>query len=362
MKRSLLVWTFVLTTGVIISACAGGADMATLLPYDQGADPSIGLLSEPEAGQSWQRPSNPESNAVFRTIGNAHYYRLNPEDEIELVFSLEDGPTPFPVRIESGGEVRLPTNISIDPITIGGLTVTEAEEHLAEVLSVTLRRPRPTLRITAYNGAHVTLMGEVISRGVSGTTGEGRYALERRTTLRDFILTHAAFGENADLSAIMITDASGRSGLFDLTAMIYRADESQNPVLDRGDRVFVPSTAVTQHQIFVLGEVTQQSMLQPQPGITVLDAIFQAGGPTAKARTRWVTLVRGRGIDADLYKIPYRDILKRGDMLANIRLEPGDIVYVGRSTYDSTISFFRDTWTILQTAVIATILVDSVKR
>jgi len=362
MKRSLPVSISTLILGIVLSACAGGSDLTTYLPADQGSDPAIMLPSGLEAGQAWQRALHPESNAVFRTIEDAFYYRLNPDDDIEMTLSLEDGPVTYPVRIGSGGEVRLPTSISSVPIMIGGLTVPEAEEHLADILSSSLRRPRPTLRITAYRGAHVTLMGEVISRGGSGSSGEGRFALERRTTLLDFILTNAAFGENADRSAIMITDISGRSGMFDLTATIYNADESQNPVLDRGDIVLVPSTSVTQHRIFVLGEVTQQSMLQPRPGMTVLDAVSEAGGPTAKARTNWITLVRGRGTDAVLYKVPYRDILKKGDMLANMQLEPGDILHIGRSTYDSTISFFRDTWSILQTAVIATILIDSVKK
>ncbi len=363
MRRSLPVCTVALILGVVLSACAGGSDLTTYLPSDQGSESAIILPSDLEAGQTWQRAPHPESNAVFRTVEGAFYYRLNPDDDIELTLSLENGPITYPVRVGSGGEVRLPTHISSAPIMIGGLTVPEAEEHLADILSSTLRRPQPTLRILTYRGAHITLMGEVASRGGGGgSSGEGRYALERRTTLLDFILTNAAFGENADRSAIMITDISGRSGMFDLTATIYNADESQNPVLDRGDVVLVPSTTVTQHRIFVLGEVTQQSMLQPRPGMTVLDAISEAGGPTARAQTRWVTLVRGRGMDAVLYKVPYRDILKKGDMLANMRLEPGDILHVGRSAYDSTISFFRDTWSILQTAVIATILIDSVKK
>ena len=167
MKRSLLICTVALILGVVLSACAGGSDLTTYLPPDQGSDPAIMLPSDPEAGQTWQRTPHPESNAVFRTVEGAFYYRINPDDDIELTLSLENGPITYPVRVGSGGEVRLPTHISSAPITIGGLTVPEAEEHLADILSSTLRRPQPTLRILTYRGAHITLMGEVASRGGS---------------------------------------------------------------------------------------------------------------------------------------------------------------------------------------------------
>lgn len=360
MMRSFSVWMCALIMCAGFTACAGRPDLTTLLPPEQNPGTVIRLPTELESGQTWQRPNHPHSNSVFRTIDDVHYYRLNPDDDIELTLSLEDGPEMFPIRIGPGGEARLPGYIAKETVTIGGLTIPEAEEHLASVFSRTLRRPFPTLRITAYRGAYVTLMGEVISRGASA--GEGRYALDGRTTLLDFILTNAAFSEDADLSAIMITDASGRSGIFDLTSTIYNADESQNPILDRGDVVLVPSTTVTQHRVFVLGQVNQPSMLQPRPGMTVLDAISEAGGPNPQARINWVTLVRGRGNDAVLYKVPYRDILKKGDMLSNMRLEPGDIIYLDRSGYDTAIKFFRDTWTILQTAIVATILIDTVRK
>lgn len=362
MKRPFPGPTGFLAIFLCVTACAGGPDFSTLPPSDMQSESDLLFFTEPEAENRWQRPSHPESNAVFRTIDDKYYYLLNPADEVELTLSLGDGPQTFPLRIGPAGEIRLPGYLFRESITIGGLTIPEAEERLATFLTGSLRHPFPALRITAYQGATVTLIGEVLARETGLHSGEGLYTLEGRTTLRDFILTNTSFSENADISAIVITDAQGRFGIFDLNAAIYAADESQNPVLDRGDVILVPSTSVTRNRIFVLGEVVTQSILQPYPGMTVLDAIVSAGGPKDRARKAWIQLVRGRGEEAELFKVPFRRAMNKGDMNWNTQLEPGDIIYIGRSPYDSVSSFFRDSWATLQAGVLATILIDNLKR
>jgi len=145
--------------------------------------------------------------------------------------------------------------------------------------------------------------------------------------------------------------------MFDLSAALYATDQSHNPVLDKDDVVLVPSLSETRSQIFVLGSVATQSLLPPRPGMTLLKAILEAGGPRPDTRYPNVTLVRGRGEDAELFKIRYNRIAKGRDEARDILLLPGDIVYVGNGTYDTALEFFRDTWSILQTAVVVSILV-----
>ena len=187
MKRRLHRWTGFFTIMLGVTACAGGPDLATIQPPEP--DSAISLVSILEAEQTWQRTLHPESNSVFRMIDGVYYYRLNPGDDIELTLSLENGPSTLPLRIGPAGEIRLPGYLVSTPVTLGGLTIPEAEDRLADALANSLRRPHPTVRITAYRGAYVSLMGEIVARS-NISTAEGRYALEGRTTLRDFIFTH----------------------------------------------------------------------------------------------------------------------------------------------------------------------------
>ena len=346
---------------VCLSGCGGRISYSdiSMLPEQNSA---IALTGEMDPQQRWNRPPHPQSNSTFTTVDGVPYYRLGPGDLLELQIYLEMESTTFRLMIDPAGDIRLPDHLSQERIHIGGFTITQAEETLKTILSGTLRHPQASLIVETHGSSFVTLLGEVEAKSNIIGTGEGRYVLTERTTLLDFVLTHASFNAQSDITAVMVTDTRGRSGLFDLSAAMYAADRDQNPVLERGDNILVPSTAITQSRIFVLGEVTTQSMLQPRTGMTVLDAVTEAGGFAERARKKWITLVRGRGVDAELFQIPYRDILVKGDMESNITLMPGDIIHVGTSPYDTVMEFFRDSWSIMQAAVVATILVDTLKR
>ncbi len=356
MTRFLKVYLLMLLVGGV-SACAGGADPSRLPEPAGPRSTAIPLGAYSEAQQTWQRPVQPGSNNTFTLIDGTPYYRIGPDDELEMVIYLENEPTTLTLTVSPAGEIRLPVLLPEDRIRVAGLAVPQAEERIAAALERTLRHPQLSLKVSAYRSSLAILIGEITNRP-GGVGGEGRYPLTGRVTLLDFILTNATFTDQSDLTAVMVTGREGRSGIFDLSASIYGGTQNQNPVLDSGDRVLVPSVAITRQRIFVLGEVENPSLLAARPGLTILDAITEVGGPTERARLNIVTLVRGRGTEAELYSIPYRDIVRRGQLEWNARLEPGDIIYVGRSSYNSAIAFFRDTWSVLQTALVITLLVD----
>ena len=72
--------------------------------------------------------------------------------------------------------------------------------------------------------------------------------------------------------------------------------------------------------VSVMGEVRTPRTIGYQPGITLLDAVAQAGGFTDFAYTKEVKLTRGQ-------KVRYHK-LDRSDPGENARLEPNDIITV----------------------------------
>ena len=224
-----------------------------------------------------------------------------------------------------------------------------ARRRLPEVL---------TVQVVTYGAASVTLVGAIAPRPQSGQSGEGRYVLERRTTLMELVASNALINEESDLSAVIIRDAEGKVGIFDLHSARYGLQEDQNPVLENGDIITVPSVSATRGRIFVLGEIENPGVLSPRPGLTVLDAIARAGGLNDRATGSTVNLIRGRGEDAELFKIPYNSIVRRGNMEWNVYLQPGDVIYVSRSTYDQVTEIFRDIWAAMQAAVLTTVLIE----
>src|SRR6059058_2004129 len=83
---------------------------------------------------------------------------------------------------------------------------------------------------------------------------------------------------------------------------------------------------VRANQVYVVGEVAQPGAYQISSLGTVLTALYAAGGLTDRASLRAVDIRRAGKVVAtlDLY-----DYLLRGDTHSDLRLETGDVVFVG---------------------------------
>jgi polysaccharide biosynthesis/export protein len=79
------------------------------------------------------------------------------------------------------------------------------------------------------------------------------------------------------------------------------------------------------NQVYISGEVVRPGAYMVAPLASVLNALYQAGGPTASGSFRDVHIVRSGRVAqrVDLYAF-----LLRGDNLDRFRLEPGDVIFV----------------------------------
>jgi protein involved in polysaccharide export with SLBB domain len=91
-------------------------------------------------------------------------------------------------------------------------------------------------------------------------------------------------------------------------------------------RLYVTVARLHANQIFVIGEVVAPGSYQISSVGTVLTALYAAGGPTNNGTLRKVVVRRG---GQPVGTIDVYDYLVRGDASKDIRLESGDIVFVG---------------------------------
>ncbi len=80
--------------------------------------------------------------------------------------------------------------------------------------------------------------------------------------------------------------------------------------------------------IRVTGAVNNNLSLEYRLGMTVLDAILEAGGVTIYADSNKAKLHRKVDAGAQTTRLRLRDILEKGDMRTNIVLAPGDVITV----------------------------------
>jgi polysaccharide export outer membrane protein len=116
-----------------------------------------------------------------------------------------------------------------------------------------------------------------------------------------------------------------------LYELLVKGDMTKNLSLSPGDIIYVPQG--TKNQIYVLGEVNNPGVYRMKEGITLLEAIGQAGSETSKAKLERTSVIRKKkdGSQPDIYIVNVMQILREGKMKYNLKLQPGDIVYVPKS-------------------------------
>jgi polysaccharide export outer membrane protein len=85
-------------------------------------------------------------------------------------------------------------------------------------------------------------------------------------------------------------------------------------------------------QIRIVGEAAKPQSVPFRQNMTILDVMVQAGGLTDFADGNSAVLVRGSE-GGKQYSVRLKDLLKRGDISANVDVKPGDIVIVPQSWF-----------------------------
>ncbi|HFD79521.1 MAG TPA: sugar ABC transporter substrate-binding protein [Gammaproteobacteria bacterium] len=81
-------------------------------------------------------------------------------------------------------------------------------------------------------------------------------------------------------------------------------------------------------RIRVTGAVNKDVSIEYHPGMTVLDAVLEAGSVDLYANANGTKLHRKTEKGTVTYDIRLKDIMEKGDMSTNIMLMPGDIITV----------------------------------
>ena len=85
-------------------------------------------------------------------------------------------------------------------------------------------------------------------------------------------------------------------------------------------------------QIRVIGEATKPQVLPYRKNMTVLDVMISVGGLTDFADGNGARIFRIAD-GGKLYGVRLRDLVKRGDITANVDMRPGDILIIPQSWF-----------------------------
>ncbi len=86
-------------------------------------------------------------------------------------------------------------------------------------------------------------------------------------------------------------------------------------------------TGAANEQIRIVGEATRPQAIPYRQNMTLLDVMIQVGGLTDFADGNSAVLVRG-GEQGKQYSVRVKDLIKRGDISANVDIRPGDVLII----------------------------------
>jgi protein involved in polysaccharide export with SLBB domain len=129
----------------------------------------------------------------------------------------------------------------------------------------------------------------------------------------------------------------------DFHRLLREGDMTQNIYLQPDDFVYVPSSL--SQEVYILGAVRFPRALAFAEGMTLVSAVANANGPlrydwlqqsdpgpfAKDAYLSHIAIVRGSLATPQIAVVDYGDIIK--GRAQDVRLEPGDIVYVPNSPY-----------------------------
>lgn len=271
------------------------------------------------------------------------FFRLGPGDvvDIEIITARE-----LATSATVGPDGKIYYSL-LPGLFVWGLSLSEARNLIEENMAKYLReRPEIGLTLRSVGSRRIWILGNIGSPGV--------YSLATPVTLLEAIaaaggVAQSGSSETADLTKSFVL-RHGKPLAVDFKRLLHEGDLSQNIYLQADDFVYL-RPAVTR-DVYVLGSVNTPAIVPFTTQMSLATAIAYSGGPAPYASLSQVAIVRGSLTQPSIATVNFHQILE--GKLPDIELEPGDLVYVPRSSF-ARLEIFVDT---ILTTFVRTIAVN----
>ena len=327
----------ILAIGIsFVSGCASEIASTSPTPASE-LSPEKTTTPPPESPLPTARelPTDVTENTTFATVEGIPHYRLGPGDVVDVLIAKGLAVEKQTLTVKPNGILSLP----LMNVQVNGLTPDQAAEAIAQALAGYFRDARVEVQVKEYNSKKVRLFGAVAA-GRGGAGGAGIYPLTGRTTLLDLIAKAGGPAPNAVLEKVQVTRTGGQTHTANLFRLISLGDMREDVVLENGDVIYVPERAPGEdRRIFVFGEVKSPGAYGFSAGMSVVQAIAMAGGPTDLAVGSEIRVIRGDLAKPQIIEANFPRVLADADQRQVVALQPYDIVYVPRSAIGNWNSF-----------------------
>jgi polysaccharide export outer membrane protein len=232
------------------------------------------------------------------------------------------------VKVRPDGKITLP---AIGEVTAGNTTPAELQTALTSKLRGIVKNPIVTVIVTEITNNKVYIFGGGVSSGV--------YSLTQRTTLLQLLCQleqqQSPSTEAGKSSTIRVRDADlkhayvlrkeekVKQNFYDL---FIHGQTSEDIVIEPNDAIFIP--AYIDRNVYVMGAVVTPKAIEYREGLSVMEAILEAGGFTKFASPNDTTIYRKGSNKEETLRVKAKRLMSDGDLTQNVLLKPGDYIVV----------------------------------
>jgi len=278
------------------------------------------------APQEAQQPSS--QGDAFAMVDGIAEHRIGRNDLLHITVWNGLAVEETTVRVAEDGTIFVPFGIDLN-LKAQGLSSTDLKRLIQKESLKYFRNTVVQVVIEEYNSSRAYLLGEV-ALGASGGQGGGMFPLKGRQTVLEFIIEHGGFTEQANLTRVQINRVSGEVAFLNMSEVIFQGDENQNPVVNPGDIVWVPSKAVGANSYYVFGEVNGPGVVTSQENLSLVEVISRSGSFTRDASRSKVYIARGDPDQPEVLELDLKRLIEEADFAQNAALQNNDVIFIPR--------------------------------
>jgi len=247
-----------------------------------------------------------KSTATAASAADPDMYRIGPGDSIHItVYQSPD--LSVDARVTEAGVISYPL---LGRVVLGGLTVSAAEAHIANLLrkGEFVKEPQVMIVVSQVRANQVNVLGQV--------GHPGRFPLDLAGMRMTEVLALAggvAAGAGSD-TVVLVGQRDGRSFRkeVDLPKIFSPGGSEDDIVVAPGDTIWVDRAP----QIYLYGEIQHAGVQRLERGMTVMQAVAAGGGATPRGTLKGLRVSR-RGADGRVqtFEPSMEDTLKDGDVM-----------------------------------------------
>lgn len=238
-------------------------------------------------------------------------YRLGPGDEV-IIDIWGTSQNTIRQQISPDGTINIE---KIGPVSLSGMTVSEANGYLKRVLGKTysgLDAPDGTLEIRLTLGntrtIQINVMGEVVQPGT--------YALSSFSTVFHALYRAGGVSDIGSLRNVQVTRNGKTVAKVDVYDFIMKGKTQDDIRLQEGDVIIVPAYEAL---VQISGNVKRPMKFEMKKNETLATLISYAGGFSADAYTRSLRVVRQNGEEYEINTVKEIDYsaypMRNGDVV-----------------------------------------------